>query len=442
MPHPKLNRIALLLALTSPLSVIVSAMAEGESRFRFDFGPLRVASGTKGVTAQTNYTADRGYGFEPGQFVTMVDRGGDDALSDDYATSNRPFLFSVRLPEGNYRVNLLLGDRLDASDTTVKAESRRLMLESVRTRPGETAVRTFIVNVRTDRLTPPPKNAPGGDRVRLNEREQGGLHWDDKLTLEFNGPRPCVQALEIEPAPDVPTVFLAGDSTVTDQPFEPGASWGQMLPRFLSSGIAVANHAESGETLKSFITGLRLDKLLSAMKAGDTLFIQFGHNDQKEQWPQTFVDPQLTYPAYLKVFIAEARLRGATPILVTSMHRQRLDAQGRVVDTLAGYTEAVRQVARAQGVALIDLHALSRRIYEALGPQRLAAAFVDGTHHSSYGAYLLAAAIAEEVGKTGLSLTADLAPDIRPFDPDRPPAPESFKLPASEAWSLQPPRGN
>jgi len=442
MPHAKLIWIAVLLALASPLSATVPAPSEVESRSRFDFGPLRVASGMTGVTAQTDYTAARGYGFEPGASVTMVDRGGDDALKDDFATSDRPFLFSVRLPEGNYRVKLLLGDRLAASDTTVKAESRRLMLESVQTGPGETVVRTFIVNVRTDRLTAPPKNAPGGDRVRLNEREQGVLHWDDKLTLEFNGPRPCVQSLEIEPAPDVPTVFLAGDSTVTDQPFEPGASWGQMLPRFLSSGIAVANHAESGETLKSFITGLRLDKLLSAMKAGDTLFIQFGHNDQKEQWPQTFADPRFTYPAYLKVFIAEARLRGATPVLVTSMHRRRLDAKGRVEDTLGGYTAAVRQVAREEGVTLIDLHRLSGQLYEALGSERLTAAFVDGTHHSSYGAYLLASAIVEEVGKTQLSLSASLAPDLRSFNPERPPPPESWKLPASAARSIQPPRGN
>jgi lysophospholipase L1-like esterase len=46
--------------------------------------------------------------------------------------------------------------------------------------------------------------------------------------------------------------------------------------------IAVANHAESGETLKSFVTGLRLDKLLSQTKRGDYLLIQFGHNDMKE----------------------------------------------------------------------------------------------------------------------------------------------------------------
>jgi len=108
-------------------------------------------------------------------------------------------------------------------------------------------------------------------------------------------------------------VFLAGDSTVTDQPGDPGNSWGQMLPRFFGPGVAIANRAESGETLKSFITGLRLDKVLSQIERGDYLFIQFGHNDQKQQWPQTYVNAFTTYKTYLKAYIAEARLRGARP---------------------------------------------------------------------------------------------------------------------------------
>jgi lysophospholipase L1-like esterase len=145
--------------------------------------------------------------------------------------------------------------------------------------------------------------------VVLNDRELGKLHWDDKLTLEFNGSAPRARTVTIE-AVSVPTVYLVGDSTVTDQPYEPAASWGQMVSRFFKDEVAVANHAESGETMKSFITGLRLAKVLQDMKAGDYLFIQFTHNDQKKQWPQTYVEAGTTYKAYLKVLIAEARLRG------------------------------------------------------------------------------------------------------------------------------------
>jgi hypothetical protein len=131
--------------------------------------------------------------------------------------------------------------------------------------------------------------------VVLNERERGSLTWDEKLTLEFNGPRPCLETLELERIESVPTVFLAGDSTVTDQPREPSASWGQMLPRWFRPDVAIANHAESGETLKSFISGLRLAKVLSQIRRGDYLFIQFGHNDEKESWPQTYAEARTTY---------------------------------------------------------------------------------------------------------------------------------------------------
>ena len=93
------------------------------------------------------------------------------------------------------------------------------------------------------------------------------------------------------------TMFLLGDSTVTDQRYEPGASWGEMLPAFLRPDIAIANNAESGETLKSFLTGLRLDKVLGQVRPGDFALIQFGHNDQKEASPQSYAEAATTYRA-------------------------------------------------------------------------------------------------------------------------------------------------
>jgi lysophospholipase L1-like esterase len=349
------------------------------------------------------YSAETGYGFEAGE--------GN--------------FFSVKVPEGNYNVTIAL---TAGCTTTVKAESRRLMLAQVR------GGGTFTVNVRNARLPPPPLNAPGGDQVRLNEREQGVLHWDDKLTVEFSGPRSCIRTLEIVRV-EVPTVFLAGDSTVTDQPFEPTTSWGQMLTRFFRPGVAVANHAESGETLKSFITGLRLDKLLSQMKKGDWLFIQFGHNDMKANWPQTYAEAATTYQQYLKVFVAEARLRGATPVLVTSMHRRSFGPDGKIRNTLGEYPEAVRQVAREENVALIDLNAMSAAFYEALGPERSPLAFgangSDATHHSAYGAYELARCVATAIRAAKLDLAKYLVDDVPAFDPSRPDPPASWNLPAS-----------
>lgn len=310
----------------------------------------------------------------------------------------RGFLFSTALPEGDYRVTLTLGGR-QAGDTTVKAEARRLMLNHVVTRPGETVERSFLVNVRTPALTPPPANAPGGRTVRVDARDMLEYTWDEKLTLEFLG-RPMVRSVRIAPV-HAPTIFLAGDSTVTDQYAEPAASWGQMLPAMLDDAVIVANHAKSGATLKSFLTDLRFDKLLAGIKAGDWLFIQFGHNDQKAEWPQTYADAATTYPAYLRAYIAEARRRGALPVLVTSPERRNFDEAGRIKDTLGAYAAAVRKVAADEQVPLIDLNADSRAIYEALGPDVAPTIFNDGgkdkTHHDNEGAWLLARAVAERI---------------------------------------------
>jgi len=242
--------------------------------------------------------------------------------------------------------------------------------------------------VRTSALPPPPANAPGGRSVRIDARDAAEYTWDEKLTLEFLG-KPAVASVRIEPV-DVPTLYLAGDSTVTDQYAEPAASWGQMLPAMLDGTVAVANHAKSGATLKSFLTDLRFDKLLSRMKAGDWLFIQFGHNDQKAEWPQTYAEASSTYPAYLRAYIAEARRRGAEVALVTSPERRNFNADGRIRTTLGAYPDAMRRVAAEEGVPLIDLNADSRAIYEALGPDLSPLAFNDGgkdrTHHNNYGA--------------------------------------------------------
>ena len=255
------------------------------------------------ASPSTAYTRERGYGFEPARRSRRSTAAATTRSGPDFCTSDKPFFFSVALPEGNYNVTVTLGDQAGESTTTVKAESRRLMLEKVRT--AARRVRDPDVHGQRpdsrDRLR--RRGPPEGPR-------EGGecWHWDDKLTLEFNDTRPCVCAIEIDRVDDAITVYLLGDSTVCDQPREPWNSWGQMLPRFFKPDVAVANHAESGESLKSFLGAKRLDKILSTMKPGDYLFIQFGHNDQKERGEG--VGAFTTYKADLKRFVArDARAR-------------------------------------------------------------------------------------------------------------------------------------
>ena len=276
--------------------------------------------------------------------------------------------------------------------------------------------------------------------MKLKARENGYLHWDDKLTLEFNDAHPCVCGIEITRADNAVTVYLAGDSTVTDQPREPWNSWGQMLPRFFKAGVAVANHAESGESLRSFIGERRLEKVLSTIKPGDYLFIQFGHNDQKERGPG--VGAFTTYKDSLKRFIAEARQHQALPVLVTPVSRRSFGPDGLISNNLGDYPEAVRQVAKEENVPLIDLNAMSKPFYEALGVEGSKKAFVDNTHHNNYGSYELARCIVEGIKQNKLGLVKFLEADIPPFDPTHPDPLAGFKVPASPQTSTTVPDGS
>jgi lysophospholipase L1-like esterase len=182
------------------------------------------------------------------------------------------------------------------------------------------------------------------------------------------------------------------------------------------------------------------------MKAGDFLFIQFAHNDEKQSWPQTYVEAATTYRAYLKVYIAEARRRGATPVLVTPMQRRQFDSAGKIRNSHGDYPAAVRAVAQEEQVPLIDLEAMSIAFYEALGPELSPRAFSadgrDATHHNNYGAYELAKCVADGIRAANLELARHLSDDFTGFDPRRPDPPDQFHLAASPARTSVPPRGN
>jgi lysophospholipase L1-like esterase len=427
---PRRTWVGLLVPVLLAAFAAGAAAREKPTTFRFAFAPGAVEKGYTRVTPDMVYDQARGFGFEPGVKVQAVDRGGD-ALRGGFVTADKPFFFSVVVPEGNYRVTLLLGDARGESSVTVKAELRRLMLEHVRTETGKFTTRSFLVNVRTPRIA-------GDGEVRLKDREKTDERWawDEKLTLEFNGERTCLCALEVVPAPEVPTVYILGDSTVCDQPQEPYAGWGQMLPRFFGTKAAVANHAESGESLRSSLGAKRLDKVLSVLKPGDYLLLQYGHNDMKS------VDAA-AYKADLKRFAAAAKQKGARVVLVTPMHRRTFQGM-TVVNSHKDFPDAVRELARAEGLPLVDLHAMSKTLYEALGPEGSGVLFKpgDGTHHSNYGAYELARCVVEGIRRNEPDLAKLLADDVTAFDPARPDPFDSFRLPASPAGKGVKPEGD
>jgi lysophospholipase L1-like esterase len=401
--------------------------AHAADSWQFAFGPGKAPAGYTPVAADTVYTPTRGYGLEPGS-------------TPDGA---RPYYFSVDLPEGNYTVTVTLGDDAAPATTTVKAELRRLMLENVGTAKGQTVTKTFTVNVRTPQI-------PTGGEVKLKaprETVDEAWNWDRRLTLEINGAHPAVRTIAIAPATNVPTLFLLGDSTVCDQPAEPYASWGQMLPRFFKPGIAVANHGESGETYRDSIARRRLDKVVSAMKPGDVVLMQFGHNDQK-QIKEGKGGPFTTYKAEIKVHVDAIRAHGGLPVIVSSMERRGFDADGHVIPSLEDYAEAARQSAQELRVPFIDLNAMSKTLYEALGPEGSKAAFaqpapgrLDNTHHDNYGSYELAKAVVLGLRAAKVPAAAYIVDDFA-FDPAHPDPVSAVAVPPSPHRTAQRPLGD
>jgi lysophospholipase L1-like esterase len=355
-------------------------------------------------------------------------------VSANSCSSDKPFFFSAALPEGSYRVKLILGGEQD-STTTVWAESRRLMVEKLSTKANTSRSITFDTNVRVPAI--------GGDaahRVKLKPREIGSLNWDEKLTLEFNGSHPSFRSITIQPIRET-TIYLAGDSTVVDQDVEPWAAWGQMLPRFFRPGVVIANYAESGETIRSFVGEKRLAKVLSLIQPGDYLFMQFGHNDQKPH--AVSLDD---YKKLLIDFIEKTREKGATPVLVTSMNRRSFDSSGKITNSLADYPDAVRETAAAEHVALIDLNAMSKTLFEAMGPDESMKAFMhypanafpnqteaisDDTHFNKYGAYELARCVVHGIRSARLPIAKFLTKDVSEFNPAQPDPHAEFDLPAT-----------
>lgn len=367
---------------------------------------------------------------------------------DFRGSPERPFAVLTRpVPEGIHLVTIAFGaDDVD-SVTTVKAEARRLIALNVAVPRGRTEVRRFLVDVRRPEY--------GGGRVALKTRESGAPDWDERLSLEFIGPSARARVVAVEPAPAATVrIFLAGDSTVTNQTFEPYVGWGQVLPLFIGDRAVVANHAESGRALRSFQAEHRLDKILAQLRPGDFVLIQFGHNDQKEKGEG--VGAFTTYATRLRTYVDAIQAKGGKPVLVTAVARRRFDPQGQVFESLGDFPEAVRRVAKERGLPLVDLNTAAKQVYQALGVERSKLALLhypantfpgqaeplrDDTHFSAYGAYEMARCAVEAI-RTGVpELAVFLAPTVKPFDPSHPDDPAQVVIPASSLVKGDKPEG-
>jgi Lysophospholipase L1 and related esterases len=439
-----MKRFSLCCILFVGLSFYISAQ---NSIWKFSFGTSKTEKGTKVVPVSTAYSDELEYGFDFGTHPQEF-TGTNGKKKITGCKSDKPFYFSVKLPEGNYDVKLVLGGADEPSLTTVRAESRRLMLAHIATAKGATTEQSFTVNVRNARIN-------DSLSVKIKLREKAKLNWDNKLTLEFGDKNAAISSIEITPNTTAPTIFLCGNSTVVDQDNDPWCGWGQMFPSFFKKDVAIANYAESGEAANTFISARRLEKLLTKMKKGDFLFMEFGHNDQKQKGDG--IGPWGSYQKALQKYIDEARKHGAFPVIVTSMHRRNFDADGKVINTLGEYPEAARQLAQKNHVPLIDLNAMSKILYEAWGPEQSVKAFVhykagtfagqtndlaDNTHFNAYGGYELSKCIVEGCIADKLDFVKYLRSEYKRFDPAHPDAFESVSFPLSPFTTVEKPDGN
>lgn len=370
-----------------------------------------------------------------------------DTLLNIYGAS--PIDFSVKVPDGNYRVTVTLGSKKRAAQTVVRAESRRHFSDVISTKKGKFQIFSFVVN----------KHEPMIDAktsVKLKPREYSYKNWDKVLNLQFCGPAPAVQRITIEPDTTAITVFLCGNSTVVDQEDEPWTSWGQMITRWFNDKVVIANYAESGLSATTFLAQLRLDKILSQLRKGDYVICEFGHNDEKEKRPGD--GAWYSYSRNLKIFADSVREKGGNIIFVTPTARRFFeDDQKTLRNTHGDYPEAMRTVASREHVPVIDLNAMTTKFYETLGlegskhalvhypantfanqPQALA----DNTHFNTFGAWEIAKMIVMGLKQMNSPLVDYLKADWQDFDPAHPDNPDEFVWYASANPNLTTPDGN
>lgn len=342
--------------------------------------------------------------------------------------SNAPFTRNIEVPDGNYKVTVVLGSKKKAGKTVVRAENRRLMVDEVATKKGQFKTVEFVVNKRTPEIEK-------GKRVKVKDREKNYNTWDNAINLEFTGAAPAVKEVKIERDTTATTIFLCGNSTVVDQPYEPWASWGQMIPRWFGPEIAISNNAESGLTAGSFLGSYRLDKILTMMKKGDYVICEFGHNDQKEKMAGAGAWYNFSYN--LKIFIDKVRAKGGNIIFVTPTQRRRFDdaTHSKILETHGDYPDAMRAVAKREGVPVIELHDMTRTFFETLGYENSKKALVhypantfpgqdkplaDNTHFNPYGAYEIAKMVVMGMKQLNLPIVKYLRSDWKDFNPAQP----------------------
>ena len=219
-------------------------------------------------------------------------------------------------------------------------------------------------------------------------------------------------------------IFTIGDSTMADYDTikysgdKEQRGWCQLFPVFLDSNVMLKNAAKNGRSSKSFYKEVWV-KLRNELKPGDYVFIQFGHNDEKQNGLDTDendstargTNPWSQYQKYLKLYVNEVRERGAIPILFTPVVRRYFNGNSLTQkaqhnlsetpgDSTLNYVASMKKVAKDLKVPLIDMTASTQKLVESYGPDRSKSELyvkTDDTHFKKEGAYQFAKLAANEL---------------------------------------------
>jgi lysophospholipase L1-like esterase len=218
---------------------------------------------------------------------------------------------------------------------------------------------------------------------------------------------------------DKPTLYIIGDSTVRNTNKEQWG-WGTLITAYLdSTKISVSNQAMAGRSTRTFTKEGRWEKVLSTLKKGDYVMMQFGHNEGSKPdttkggyrgvlkgtgedsiqltWPNGTLETVHSYGWYIRKFVREAKAKGATPVVLSMIPRNQFN-EGKVRRADKEYGLWAKQVADAEGVLFIDLNAITADKYDAWGPEKVKAFFPgDHTHTNQEGARVNAASVVDGI---------------------------------------------
>lgn len=395
---------------------------------KFSFGGAPVTADVTGVTADVLYTPEKGYGFvieknkreqellkvselnsafstiywyqdadlskleedakgcfldSDKEIVRLEEMTGESYQGEKHRI---PLSFKADVPaQGNYKVTVTIHTDEAMENVFIFTGRRRLGFKG--DIPANTVfTHTMIVNV-----------------CDIIPRGYTEVYEDTTLDITIVADRPRISGLVVEEIA-CPTVYIGGDSTVTDQaatyPYTPGTSysgWGQMISGYFNENVAVSNHAHSGLTTESYRNEGHYAITQKYIKAGDFYLFQFAHNDQKLD----HLKADGGYRENLVRYINECREKGIHPMIVTPIARNTWKGDGTYNDLLEKYADECIAIGAEMGVPVLDLHKHSMDLVLAKGLEASKVYYAPGdyTHSNDYGAYLMAAYVSQELVK-------------------------------------------